>query len=80
MMTLSPTFGRGIRLVFHILGLSCIGGAVFLQSLVFSGIVLQGYFMAVEQNVAVLTIEIALTAFALLYFAYTYQRLIRQVR
>ena len=80
MMTLLPTFNRGIRIVFHVLGLSCVGGAIFLQGLVFSGIVQQGYFMAAEQNMAVLAVEIAFTVFALVYFVYIYQRLIRQIR
>ena len=79
-MTLSPTFSRGIRVIFHMLGLSCLGGAIFLQSLVFAGIVQQGYFMAVEQNSTILTFEVVLTAFAVIYFVYVYQRLVRSVR
>jgi len=79
-MTLSPTFSRGIRVIFHMLGLSCLGGAIFLQSLVFAGIVQQGYFVAVEQNSTVLTFEVVLTAFAVIYFVYVYQRLVRSVR
>jgi len=62
------------------LGLSCIGGAIFLQSLVFAGIAQEGYFMAVEQNAAILLVEMAITAFALIYFFYIYQRLIRSVK
>jgi hypothetical protein len=62
------------------LGLSCLGGAIFLQGLVFAGIVQQGYFTAVEQNHAILTLEVVLTAFAAIYFVYIYQRLIRTVR
>ncbi|RLI17762.1 hypothetical protein DRO44_02790, partial [Candidatus Bathyarchaeota archaeon] len=62
------------------LGLSCLGGAIFLQILVFTDIAQQGYFMAVENNPAVLTLEILLTAFALIYFIYIYQRLIRSIK
>jgi len=62
------------------LGLSCIGGAIFLQSLVFAGIAQEGYFMAVEQNAAILLVEMAITAFALIYFFYIYQILIRSVK
>jgi hypothetical protein len=80
MMTSIPAFNRRIRVVFHSLGLSCLGGAIFLQSLVFADILQHGYFMAVEQNPAILTFEIMLTAFALIYFIYIYQRLIRSVR
>jgi hypothetical protein len=79
-MTLLPPFSRGIRVIVHMLGLSCIGGAIFLQSLVFAGIAQNGYFMAVEQNAAILLVEVAITAFALIYFFYIYQRLIRSVK
>ena len=79
-MTLSPVFSRRIRMVFHTLGLSCLGGAIFLQVLVFAGIAQQGYFTAVEQNPAILSFEVALTAFAIIYFIYIYQRLIGTVR
>ena len=79
-MTLSPTITRRMRVLFHTLGLSCLGGAIFLQTLVFAGIAQQGYFMAIEQNTTILTFEVALTAFAIIYFVYIYQRLIRSVR
>jgi len=79
-MTLSPTITRRMRVLFHTLGLSCVGGAIFLQTLVFAGIAQQGYFMAIEQNTTILTFEVALTAFAIIYFVYIYQRLIRSVR
>jgi hypothetical protein len=36
--------------------------------------------MAVEQNPAILAFEVALTAFAAIYFIYIYQRLMRQVQ
>jgi len=79
-MTLPPTITRRMRVLFHTLGLSCLGGAIFLQTLVFAGIAQQGYFMAIEQNTTILTFEVALTAFAIIYFVYIYQRLIRSVR
>ncbi|MGB9841708.1 MAG: hypothetical protein ACPLKZ_03165 [Candidatus Bathyarchaeales archaeon] len=78
-MTLSPAISRRIRIVFHSLGLSCLGGAIFLQALVFADILQRGYFMAVEQNPAILAFEVALTVFAIIYFIYIYQRLMRQV-
>jgi hypothetical protein len=80
MMTTLPTFSRRARALFHTLGLSCLGGAIFLQTLVFADILQHGYFMAVEQNQAVLTFEVVLTGFALVYFIYIYQRLMRSVR
>jgi hypothetical protein len=67
-------------MLFHSLGLSCLGGALFLQVLVFTDIVQRGYFMAVEKNPAILALEISLTAFSLVYFVYIYQRFIRSVR
>ena len=79
-MTLSPAFSRRMRFVFHSLGLSCLGGAIFLQILVFADILQHGYFMAVEQNPAILAFEVALTGFAVIYFDYIYQRLMRQVK
>jgi hypothetical protein len=47
---------------------------------VFADILQQGYFMAVEQNPAILAFEVALTGFAAIYFIYSYQRLMRQVK
>ena len=79
-MTLTPSFNRRMRFVFHSLGLSCLGGAIFLQSLVFADILQHGYFMAVEQNPAILAFEVSLTGFAVIYFIYIYQRLMRQVK
>jgi polyferredoxin len=79
-MTINIRLDRRIRLLFHISGLSCLGGAIFLQILVFADILQQGYFMAVESNPAILMGEIALTAFALIYFGYIYQRFVRSIK
>jgi hypothetical protein len=79
-MKATPTFSRRTRILFHTLGLSCLGGAIFLQTLVFADILQHGYFMAVEQNPAILAFEVTLTGFALIYFIYIYQRLIRSVK
>ncbi|HMK95613.1 MAG TPA: hypothetical protein VK536_09480 [Candidatus Limnocylindrales bacterium] len=76
-MTIDPQLSHKISLVIHSLGLSCLGGAIFLQILVFSDITLQGYFRAVETNSTVLAIEVTLTFFAVVYFLYVYQRIIR---
>jgi len=79
-MTAMPTFIRRIRVIFHSLVLSCLGFAIFLKILVFADIIQQGYFMAVEQNPAILTFEVALTGFAAKYFVYIYQCLMPQVK
>ncbi len=53
---------------------------MILQTLVFTDIVQQGSFTGVEKNPWILSLEVALTAFALAYFIYIYQRFIRSVR
>ena len=75
-----PKQGRRARVLFHVAGLSCIGGAIFLQLLVFTDILTNGYFMAVEQNFGILSFEILLTVFSAVYFGYTYLRFIRSLR
>jgi hypothetical protein len=53
------------------------GGAIFLQIIVFSNIAGQGYFKAIETNNVILSLEIILTAFTAVYFIYLYQKVIR---
>jgi hypothetical protein len=79
-MKTNNAFDHRIRVLLHTFGLSCIGGAIFLQILVFSDILQHGYFRAMENNPAILMFEIALTAFALIYFIYIYQRFIRSIK
>jgi hypothetical protein len=67
-------------MLLHSFGLSCLGGAIFLQILVFTDILQHGYFMAVENNPAILAFEIFLTVFALIYFIYVYQRFMRSIK
>jgi hypothetical protein len=76
-MTIDPKLNHRINLVLHSLGLSCLGGAIFLQILVFSDILTQGYFRAIETNSIILTLELTLTAFTAVYFVYVYQKVIR---
>lgn len=71
---------RRALILIHSLGLSCLGGAIFLQILVFTNILQHGYFMAVENNGAILAFEMVLTFFALVYFVYLYQRLLRSLK
>ena len=79
-MSAVPKPDRRVQVLFHTLGLSCLGGAIFLQILVFTDILQHGYFMAVEKNSAILTLEVLLTIFSLIYFIYIYQRFIRSIR
>jgi len=66
-------------MLIHCLGLSCLGGAVFLQILVLTDILQHGYFMAVENNPAILTFEMIMAFFALVYFIYVYRCFIRSI-
>jgi len=79
-MKANPKLDRRMRVLFHTLGLSCLGGAIFLQILVFTDILQHGYFIAAENNPAILIFEIVLTFFALIYFIYIYQRFIRSIK
>jgi hypothetical protein len=79
-MKANTKLDRRMRVLFHTLGLSCLGGAIFLQILVFTDIFQHGYFMAAENNPAILIFEILLTVFALIYFIYIYQRFIRSIK
>lgn len=69
-----------LLLLVHSLGFSAIGGAIFLQILTFYDIANRGYFLAVENNKAILATELVLTAFTLVYFVYLYQRFVRSMR
>jgi len=76
-MTINPKLNHKVNLLINSLGLSCMGGAIFLQIIVFANIALQGYFRAVETNPNILMLEISLTAFSAIYFLYLYQKVIR---
>ena len=76
-MTINPKLNRTISLIINSLGLSCLGGAIFLQILVFSNILMQGYFRAVETNPVILMLEVTLTVFTAGYFLYLYQKVIK---
>jgi hypothetical protein len=78
-MKAPPRMDRRMQVLFHTLGLSCLGGAIFLQLLVFTDILTHGYFTAVEKNPVILTFEVLLTVFSLVYFVFIYQRYIRSV-
>ena len=79
-MTTALRMSRRIQVLFHTVGLSCLGGAIFLQLLVFTDILTHGYFMAVEKNPAILAFEVLLTAFSFAYFVFIYHRFIRSIR
>ncbi len=62
--------------MFHGLGLSSLGSALFLQGTVFMSIWRYGYFRGFEQNSMILSSELALTGFAAVYFGYMFLRFI----
>ncbi len=66
-----------LQIIIHIAGLACLGGSIGLQILIFTRILQQGYFRAVESNPAILYPELALTGFAAAYFIYVCRREIR---
>jgi hypothetical protein len=68
-----------LRLIFHSVGLSCLGGAVFLQVLVFKDILQRGVFVGVEKNPIILQLEVALTIFAAVYLVHLYISKIRSL-
>jgi len=70
---------KSIKTLFHIFGLSCVGGAMFLELLVFTDILTQGYFRAAEKNLVVLGIETLIAGFSTMYFIYIYQKFIRSI-
>ena len=69
-----------LRFLVHSFGLGCISSAIFLQALVFWDISQTGIFKATEQNQIILSFEIFLTVFGLVYFVYMYQNFVRSIR
>jgi hypothetical protein len=69
-----------LRFLFHSFGLGCVSSAIFLQALVFWDISQTGFFRATEQNQMILSFEIFLTIFGLVYFVYMYQNFVRSIR
>ena len=60
----------GLRLAFHIIGIGCLAGSVFLQFLVFLKIDFQGAFLGIERNALILNSEIGITVFCAFYLLY----------
>lgn len=68
-----------IRKILHLAGISILGGAVFIQSLVFSFITVTGRFTAVEPNLIVLAAEDILLVSAVVYYAVMFRSVVRRV-
>ena len=69
-MKIDSTNFPKLRKIFHSLGLGCLGGSIFLQTIVFLDIFQRGYFLAVEQNMVILMGEIIMTFFTIFYFIF----------
>lgn len=71
---------RKVKMLVHVLGLSSVAGALFLQTTVLTSIAQNGYFRGVESNRLILSSEIGLTAFAITYFGYVFIHFIQMDR
>ncbi len=71
-----PKINKKMSTILHSLGLSSIGGALFLQGTVFTDILRFGYFRGIEQNPLILSSELALTGVGVAYFAFMFGRFI----
>ena len=71
-----PKLNRRWVTLINCMGLSCLGSALFLQSIVIVGILQNGYFRGIEQNLAVLLFEAGITVFGVAYFGYLFVRFI----
>lgn len=71
---------RFVEQVFHYLGLSCLGSCVGLTVIVFSHIAIQGYFLGVESNSAVLTLELALLPVSATYLVFLWHQKIKELK
>lgn len=69
-----------MKLILHLLGLSCIGGAIFLQYLVFADIMVNGYFYGVERNLVVLMAEFMLLCYAAAYYVHLWRDRFSKIR
>ena len=77
MASLNPISAkRKLGMLVHSLGLSSLGGALLLQSLVFSSILQNEYLKGIEQNQFILNSEIVITGVGITYFGYMFIRFV----
>jgi len=60
--------------VFHVLGLSCLGSAVFLMVYIFYHVALYGGIICIEPNLFIVACEVGMTALAVIYFGYVFSK------
>ena len=58
-------------MIFHIIGIACLGNAVFIQTLVFLLIFTTGSFVGYENNFIIILLEVIFSVYALIYYAIT---------
>ena len=58
--------------LFHMLGLSVLSGAMYLMMRTFVGIYMNGYFLAIESNIYILSLEIIMTLYGIIYLIYLF--------
>ncbi|HMK95689.1 MAG TPA: hypothetical protein VK536_09870 [Candidatus Limnocylindrales bacterium] len=75
-MATLPKLSKKLSMLLHLLGLSSLGSALFLETTVFTSILQFGSFSGVEQNHFILTSELSLTCFGIGYLAYLFLRFI----
>ncbi len=66
------SFSRRWKVLINCAGLSCLGSALLLQTIVIASILQNGYFRGIEKNPAILLLEAFLTAFGAVYLVYLY--------
>lgn len=68
-----------LKHIFEFLGLLAIGGALFLQFLVFFSIITTGVFMAEEPNRLVLVFEFYIAILGLIFYAYLWKLFFNEI-
>ena len=67
-------FAKFMKIILHLLGFSCIAGAIFLQWLVFFDIARQGYCIVLEGNPLILSLELVFAAYGACYFGFLFKK------
>ena len=68
-----------LKRIFEFLGLLAIGGALFLEFLIFFSIITTGVFMAVEPNKLILVFEFYMAILGLIFYAYLWKAFFKEI-
>jgi len=69
---------KKLKTFLHILGLGSLGQAVFVQGYVLFKILLDGYILGVEHNIAILCWEVIMSLIAAAYLLYIGNKAVRE--